>query len=100
MMPEVISIHPNLPELYRRKVSDLTSLLEDETSKPEAMDIIRSLIERIDVHPGPKRGQSKLTLVGALAGILAFATNKNTAPEGGTFLLVAGVGFEPTTFRL
>ena len=48
-----------------------------------------------------KRGETDVRLVGALAGILALGTIKNAAPEGGgTFLLVAGVGFEPTTFRL
>ena len=95
-----LSIHPNLPALYRRKVEQLSTLLEDETARPQAMEIIRTLIERIEVHPGNKRGQCELVLVGALAGILSFATNKNTTPEGGTNLLVAGVGFEPTTFRL
>jgi hypothetical protein len=38
-----------------------------------------------------------------LAQILAFAHQKTTAASwggGGTSLMVAGVGFEPTTFRL
>ena len=58
-------------------------------------------VNRIEVRAGAKRGETEVTLVGTLAGILALGTNKNAAPEdGGTFLLVAGVGFEPTTFRL
>jgi hypothetical protein len=37
-----------------------------------------------------KRGETEVTLVGTLAGILALGTNTNAAPEGGgTFLLVA-----------
>ena len=64
---------------------------------------IRSLVDRIEVRAGAKRGETEVTLVGRLAGILALGTNKNTRSDeatGGTFLLVAGVGFEPTTFRL
>ena len=95
-----LSIHPNLPDLYRRKVARLSTLLKDETMRPQAMELIRSMIDRIEVHPGNKRGACELILVGALAGILTYATNKNTTPKGGTNLLVAGVGFEPTTFRL
>ena len=99
-----VVLHPNLPELYRRKVGELGKLLEDETARPRAMEIIRSLIERIEVHPGQERGNCQVILVGGLAQILAFAQQKNTAAsgagDGGTFLMVAGVGFEPTTFRL
>ena len=68
----------------------LALLLEDEDLRFEAMDAVRSLIDHIEVHPGNKRGKCSLVLVGALAGILAFATNKNTTREGGTNLLVAG----------
>ncbi|MCZ6679109.1 MAG: recombinase family protein [Candidatus Poribacteria bacterium] len=95
-----VVIHPSLPELYHRKVGQLARLLEDEDLRLEAMDAVRSLIDHIGVHPGNKRGECGLTLVGALAGILSFATNKYTTRKGGTNLLVAGVGFEPTTFRL
>ena len=100
-MSPVVDFHPNYAELYRRKVGELASLLSDEVAREEAMTEIRSLIERIEVRAGAKRGETEVTLVGALAGILALGANKNAALEGGgTFLLVAGVGFEPTTFRL
>jgi site-specific DNA recombinase len=100
-IPPVVSFHPNYPELYRKKVGDLTGLLTDEATRDGAMIAIRGLVDRIEVRAGPKRGETEVTLVGTLAGILALGTNKNAAPEdGGTFLLVAGVGFEPTTFRL
>ena len=65
--------------------------------------VIRSLIDRIEVHPGQMRGRCEVIIVGALAQILAFAQQKTTAAssgDGGTSLMVAGVGFEPTTFRL
>jgi hypothetical protein len=58
------------------------------------MTAIRSLVDRIEVRAGNKRGETEVTLVGTLAGILALGTNKNAAPkDGGTFLLVAGGRF-------
>jgi site-specific DNA recombinase len=98
-----MAIHPNLPELYRRKVATLQETMKDETLQSTAAEIIRSLIARIEVYPRQERGQCEVILVGALAQILAFAQQKTTAASGGgggTFLMVAGVGFEPTTFRL
>ena len=98
-----IAIHPNLPDLYRRKVAKLQQILGDEVIRPQAVEIIRSLIDRIEIHPGKERGHCEVVVVGALAQILAFAQQKTTAAssgDGGTFLMVAGVGFEPTTFRL
>jgi site-specific DNA recombinase len=98
-----IAIHPNLPDLYRRKVAKLQQALQHEATRPQVLETIRSLVDRIDVMPGRKRGHCEVTIVGALAQILAFAHEKTTAAsrgDGGTFLMVAGVGFEPTTFRL
>jgi hypothetical protein len=88
-----IAIHPNLPDLYRRKVARLQRLLDDEAMRPQAVEIIRSLIDRIEVHPGQERGHCEVVIVGALAQILAFAQQKTTAAssgDGGTFLMVAG----------
>jgi site-specific DNA recombinase len=97
----VVDFHPNYADLYRKKVGELALLLSGEDTREEAMTAIRSLINRIEVRAGAKRGETDVTLVGTLAGILALGRNANAAPEGGgTFLLVAGVGFEPTTFRL
>ena len=101
-----IDIHPNVAELYRRKVGEMQGLLADVSARAEAMDTIRGLIERIEVSPGEKRGQPNVVLVGAFASILNFACAQTTTAanggsgDGGRVLLVAGVGFEPTTFRL
>ena len=98
-----IEIHPNLVELYRRKVGKLQLLLTDERTRHQAMELIRSMIDRIEVRAGEKHRETNVTLVGALAAILAYTQQKQTAvPKGddGRVLMVAGVGFEPTTFRL
>src|SRR6516165_6447705 len=77
---QVVEIHPNLPDIYRRKVSNLQEVLEDETARPQAVEIIRSLIDRIEVRPGPPRGRCEVTLVGALAQILGFASRNAAGP--------------------
>ena len=98
-----VSVHPNLAEAYRRRVSELESLLEDPELRDEAMEAIRSMIERIVVTPRDGGGV-ELVLHGDLARILALcAENAKTPPQGETgfsMSVVAGAGFEPTTFRL
>ena len=96
--------HPNLAEVYRAKVENLSSLLDDPGCKAEAFDIIRSLID--EVRLVPKNATLRVELKGELAGILSLCdtTKKNPATSyeerAEQIKLVAGVGFEPTTFRL
>ena len=42
-------LHPNLALLYREKVRDLASALSAPDTRAEAAEILRELIERIDV---------------------------------------------------
>ena len=100
-----VEIHPNVAELYRRRAGELRTLLEGEETRLEAMEIVRGLVERIEVRPGAKRGRPEVALVGALASLLDFACSERKAAagagaDGGRVLLVAGAGFEPATFRL
>ena len=88
-----VEVHPNIGELYTKKVRELPALLTDDTTRPQAMDIIRSLIDRVVVTEGVERSKPDVLLVGGLAAILAFAQN-NTATliseNGGRVLMVAG----------
>lgn len=43
-----VLLHPRLPEFYRRKVEALERVLEGP-DRAEAMDLIRSMIERVDL---------------------------------------------------
>jgi hypothetical protein len=82
-----------MADLYAKKVSELQTLLIDETTRAQAMDIIRSMIDHIEIHPGTERGNPEVILVGALAQILAFAQQKTTAASNesdGKVLMVAG----------
>jgi site-specific DNA recombinase len=69
----VLDLHPNLPDLYRRKIAQLKQILDDEGTRSQAVDIIRSLIGHIEVHPRQERGRCDVVVVGALAQVLAFA---------------------------
>ena len=99
-------MHPNLAEVYRRKVAELHMILQDETKRAEAMEQIRALVEGITITPDA--GGLRVELKGELAGILQLASaQKGTAAsEVGSGRLaeqvkvVAGIGFEPMTFRL
>ena len=101
-----IEQHPNIGQLYQRRVEQLTHLLNDESNQQEAVTIIRSLIDRIEITPGEKRGDPKIQLVGGLAAILELAVSKKQkttiqSDSGfGRVLMVAGAGFEPATFGL
>jgi hypothetical protein len=48
-----IVTHPNLPELYRKKVAKLQQALQHEATRAQIVDSIRSLVSRIEVAPGP-----------------------------------------------
>jgi site-specific DNA recombinase len=106
VQPNNIEMHPNIGQLYERKVSKISQLLTDHASREEAISLIRSLIERIHITPGETRGQPQVQLVGGLAAILEFAVakqQKTAIPSDSGFgrvFMVAGAGFEPATFRL
>ncbi|MCY4002160.1 MAG: recombinase family protein [Rhodospirillales bacterium] len=99
-------IHPNIAIVYRRKVERLAEALADPRDRDEAADAIRGLVERIVLTPGAKRGEMNAALHGDLGTILEWAGSgsgkgaTDTPKSGMSVSVVAGVGFEPTTFRL
>ena len=98
-----VLMHPNLPELYRRKVSELERLLEDGAERDDARGVIRSMIDRVVLTPRKAATGLEATLYGEIAAILAVCerASSNTAPVTETssqLSVVAGVGFEPMTF--
>jgi site-specific DNA recombinase len=96
-------LHPRMAEIYRGKVADLHAAInEGEAIRAEATDILRSLIDAIVLTP--EGGELKIELRGDLVGVLSVAGNK-TSPSSSDGLvsqveMVAGIGFEPMTFRL
>src|SRR5688500_6863512 len=78
----------------------LTIALNDPTLKAEATGLLRGLIGEVRLVPN-EEGLA-IELVGELATILALGEAKTPrkGTSAGSITLVAGVGFEPTTFRL
>jgi len=59
---DIPDIHPNVAGIYRRKVERLAEALRSPTERDEAAEAVRSLVERITLTPGAKRGQIDATL--------------------------------------
>jgi site-specific DNA recombinase len=77
----VPAIHPNMAEAYRRKVDRLVETLDHPEIRHEAASALRSIIARIVLTPGEKRGQLHASLHGELPAILDFANdNAHFAP--------------------
>jgi site-specific DNA recombinase len=68
-----VRLHPNLSEVYRRKVASLHDLPRDEANRPEA---VRSLIDRVICRPTPG-GDPEIELVGDLATMVHLTQSAN-----------------------
>ncbi|MGD9804294.1 MAG: recombinase family protein [Hyphomicrobiaceae bacterium] len=103
VQPAMPAIHPNLSVRYREAVFDLEEALADSELAAKAKATLRALIKTITVYPGDQRGEVTIELHGELATILGFAQGAKANAGRGQRVqvsVVAGVGFEPTTFRL
>ena len=103
---DIPDIHPNVAGIYRRKVARLADALDNPGERDEAAAAIRGLIDRIVLMPGARRGDMDVALHGDLGAIVEWTgngqgkTKTDTPMSGMSVSVVAGVGFEPTTFRL
>lgn len=79
--PSPIRLHPNLSEVYRRKVSALATALADPAIADPAREAIRGLIARVTVRFEGKT--PVLTLDGALSALVALGTNAKGPLESG-----------------
>jgi site-specific DNA recombinase len=96
--PPVPRLHPKLAEVYRATVADLHAALSDPDARTEAADILRGLVERITVRDDPNGHVIELT--GDIVKLLTLPGGSIPVPFDSSVKVVAGVGFEPTTFRL
>ncbi|PWC57421.1 recombinase family protein, partial [Azospirillum sp. TSH58] len=99
--PEML-LPANLPELYRRKVAELESVLGDGDEGMAAMEMIRAMVDRVELSPCPSGAGLEAQLYGDLAAILAACAEagpKRQQPASGEtgcqLSVVAGAGFEP-----
>ncbi len=111
--PSPVILHPGIADVYAAKVSKLTEALNDPESLPEAVAILRGLIERIVMIPQPGQpGGHLIELHGELRSILSLCDGGLEAPAAQKqkargvsagcrqVTMVAGAGFEPAAFRL
>ncbi|WP_416534510.1 MULTISPECIES: recombinase family protein [unclassified Phaeobacter] len=101
-------LHPNMAQMYQDRITKLCENLQSEEDRGAAVDVLRSLVDEISLVP--ENGELSIALRGDLGAIVRFAAGKQNpdflseAEALDNLLsqksLVAGVGFEPTTFRL
>ena len=96
--PSPVRLHPNVGETYRKKVTELSVALEDPDIRAPALEAIRGLIERVTVSDDA--AGVTLDLEGAITAMIDLAQPLAREVDRSSVKVVAGVGFEPTTFRL
>jgi site-specific DNA recombinase len=69
--PSPVRLHPNLAQVYREKVANLHSALADPELRTEALDLIRGLIERVELYPA--EDGFRIELVGEIANIVTLS---------------------------
>jgi site-specific DNA recombinase len=107
---DVPDILPSAAPIYAKKIARLTEALHRPENQAEAAESIRTVIEKIVLRPGPSRGETDAQLYGELSKILNWIEYQDlgkvrkqlpgTAVPGVSESVVAGIGFEPMTFRL
>ena len=93
--------HPVLVQRFKAKVKNLRAALEDETIRLQAVEVIGALIQSVTIYPGEApEGEISANVV----DLATYAASLNDADwavrRECSVTVVAGVGFEPTTFRL
>ena len=81
----------------------LHDALSDDARRSEAMEILRTMIEKVIVTA--TGDETEVALHGELGAMMHLAESRQKESPGQlkprhSFSVVAGVGFEPTTFRL
>ena len=118
--PSPVQLHPNAASLYAAKVADLEASLNAPDIRIEAAEALRALISQVVLAPDDTaEDRLRAELHGDLATILSLAMETapasitvkrhrssgkhlppGTSVRGGQLSVVAGIGFEPMTFRL
>ena len=91
-----------LQALFRARIADLRSTLQDPAVRGQAASIMSRLIESVTIYPDEPEGPAA-EVVASVASLVAYATDADAARGGGvssSIAVVAGAGFEPAAFRL
>jgi hypothetical protein len=92
--------NPNAAESYRQKVQNLKAAIDtaDPDNGADAVRGIRELVEKIVIRPTAPYKAVDIEIHGTFAALGQNA--EGTYAQKSMGVVVAGVGFEPTTFRL
>ncbi|MGY3484438.1 hypothetical protein ACVW1C_002321 [Bradyrhizobium sp. USDA 4011] len=101
VVPPAVEFHPNAANAYRDKIQNLKKALSesDEDSRLAANEAIREIVEKVVVHPRGRYKPVRIEIYGQLAALLRIS-ERAAKPLESRGALVAGIGFEPKTFRL
>jgi site-specific DNA recombinase len=89
--PPAPRLHPNLAEVYRKKVADLQTALADPATHTEALEILRALIERVEVRPA--EDGFAIELIGEIANMVTLSAGAESVtkePYRSSVKVVAG----------
>ena len=94
-----LELHPAALELYASAVDDLRLALAGDGAAPEAIALMRQLVDRIVIQPAGAGRPPGITLYGRLAELLAKPV-RVLGPFRSGGMMVAGEGLEPPTLGL
>ena len=92
-----VRLHPRLAEVYAEKIRQLEQALNEPSIREEAAEMLRSLIDRVELHPQNTGQGLDAVLYGDLVEILGFCgkeenrTSPDREPSGGQLSVVAGL---------
>jgi len=78
---DVPDLHPNIAELYRRKVARLSKALDHPDDRHEAMDTIRQRVTRVVITPSATRGEVHAVLHGDIVAIADRVSQRPAKPR-------------------
>lgn len=73
-MPNVLALHPQIEDVYRRQVDELEAALAAPEAQLEAIPRLRAMIARIVVHPNAHKRGVRVEVIRQMDQILAAAT--------------------------
>ncbi|MBS0269332.1 MAG: recombinase zinc beta ribbon domain-containing protein [Proteobacteria bacterium] len=93
---DVVAVHPKVGSVFAETVRKLQDVLgAGRPNTVQAVGFVRELIDRIEINPTPKGTPVEIDLVGNLTALFMEPSANRVV-----IAMVAGAGFEPTTFRL
>jgi len=69
-------LHPKLAEIYRSQVARLHETIAHESTRDEAIELLRGLIDRVLLHPG--NGGPEIELIGEIGGMVELGMHKDS----------------------